>query len=82
MHYSDGNSAALGDQVLLSGTHHGVVVSNIDDDEYSTICPKENWTYLGSGVIIDTDFGGLVHYEQASLTHENIELEHRAKENF
>jgi len=78
MKYTDGNEAKIGDRVLISGIYTGVVVADMDSDEYSDQHPKEQWSYLGAGVMIDTDFGGLVHYEQASLVSEAIELMQRA----
>jgi len=75
MKYSDGIEIMLGDKVLISGKYHGVVVANIDGDEYSKSNPKEQWAYLGSGVIIDTDFGGLVHYQEETIEGETLELE-------
>lgn len=67
----------LGDKVLISGKYHGVIVADIDNGRYSETNPKEQWEYLGSGVMIDTDFGGLVHYQQENMDGETIELESR-----
>jgi len=78
MKYTDGNEAKVGDRVRISGIYKGIVVANMDSDEYSNEHPKEQWGYLGAGVMIDTDFGGLVHYEQSSLVGETIELMQRA----
>ncbi|MBB3045896.1 hypothetical protein FHR99_000132 [Litorivivens lipolytica] len=74
MKYTDGNQAKVGDQVLIGKKYHGVVVADIDAGEYSIEYPREQWSYLISGVMIDTDFGGLVHYDQESLVGEVIEL--------
>ena len=82
MKYSDGQLALLGDRVLISGKYRGVVVANIDGNEYSREYPKEQWSYLGAGLIIDTDFGGATHYQQDSLVGETIELEHRGQCDF
>ena len=49
----------------------------MDGDEDSSEHPKEQWGYLRSGIMIDTDFGGLVHYEQDTLVCEIIKLLHR-----
>ena len=67
MLYTDGNEARLGDKVAIGGSHRGVVVACIDRGEYSAEHPAAQWSYLGRGVMIDTSFGGLVHYEDASL---------------
>jgi hypothetical protein len=78
MKYTDGTQAKIGDKVLIGRQYHGVVVADMDGDEYSREHPRDQWGYLGSGVIIDTDFGGLVHYEQNSLVGELMELVRRA----
>ena len=63
--------------MLISGKYHGIVVADIDGDGYSESTPKEQWSYLGSGEMVDTDFGGLVHYQQEDMEGETIELESR-----
>lgn len=78
MKYTDGNQVKVGDKVLIGRQYHGVVVADMNSDEYSANHPEEQWGYLNSGVMIDTDFGGLVHYEQDSLVAESIELVSRA----
>ena len=78
MNYKDGTKAKVGDRVLIGGQYHGVVVADMDGDEYSRDYPGDQWRYLGSGVMIDTDFGGLVHYDQSSLDGELMELVQRA----
>lgn len=77
MKYMDGTDIKLGDRVLISGKYHGVVVADIDNGRYSEEYPKEQWGYLGSGVMIYTDFGGLVHYRQENMDGETIELDSR-----
>jgi len=78
MNYTDGTQAKVGDKVLIAGRHNGVVVADMDSDEYSSEYPREQWGALGSGVMINTDFGGLVHYDQNSLNGELMELLRRA----
>lgn len=73
MKYSDGKSILAGDVVRISGVYHGIVVAAIDDRSY--LPGSEGWEYLGSGAMIDTDFGGLVHYQQN--TDEDIVLVRR-----
>jgi hypothetical protein len=80
MKYMDGTEIELWDRVLISGKYHGVVVADIDGGRYSESNPKEQWKYLGSGVLIDTDFGGLVHYQEETMAGETIELESRNEE--
>jgi hypothetical protein len=74
MKYKNGEQVKLRDKVLIDGKYHGEVVANMDGPEYSEEEPEEKWGYLGSGVMINTDFGGLVHYQQESLESEEIEL--------
>jgi hypothetical protein len=69
VNYSDGNEARLGDHVAISGKHRGVVVACLDRNEYSPDHPREQWAYLGKGVMVNTDFGGLVHYADSTLEH-------------
>lgn len=78
MKYTDGKQAKIGDKVLIGGQFNGLVVADLDSDEYSADHSREQWSYLQSGLMIDTDFGGLVHYEQNSLENELIELVSRA----
>lgn len=75
MLYADGNEAKLGDIVAIDDKHRGVVVANIDDNEYSDRY-REGWVYLRSGILVDTDLGGLVHYPNNE--HEHIVLLERA----
>ena len=66
MKYTDGNEARLGDIVAIDGKYRGVVVACIDRGEYSPEYPREQWSYLAVGIIVNTDFGGLVHYANGS----------------
>ncbi|WP_447589099.1 hypothetical protein [Aquipseudomonas campi] len=72
MNYSEGTEAMLGDEVLIAEKHKGIVVACIESGQYSKDYPKSNWSYLMSGVLIDTDFGGLIHYKNSAS--ENIAL--------
>ncbi|WP_266156910.1 hypothetical protein [Dyella silvatica] len=62
MKYADGQRVLAGDVVSINGRYHGVVVAAIDDKSY--LPGGEGWEYLGTGAMIDTDFGGLVHYPE------------------
>ena len=66
MLYADGNEAMLGDVVTIDGHFGGVVVASIDNAQYSKEFPTQTWAKLGQGVLIDTDFAGLVHYQTSS----------------
>ena len=62
MKYQDGQEVLAGDVVQIDGQHHGVVIAAIDDKSY--LPGGEDWEYLGTGALIDTDFAGLVHYQK------------------
>lgn len=76
MRYADGNEAHIGDVVAIDEKHRGVVVANIDGGEFSQHFAKD-WGYLKRGILVDTDFGGLVHYPNGE--HEHIVLLERGK---
>ncbi len=69
MVYADGNEAMLGDVVAIDASFSGVVVASIDNAQYSKDFPAAKWAHLGEGVLMDTDFAGLVHYQAASPEH-------------
>ena len=53
----------VGDVVGLGEDRNGRVVCSIDDGVYTDEHPKDQWGYLGSGVMIDFPKWGLIHYE-------------------
>lgn len=71
MKYSDGQLVLAGDVVEIAAKYRGIVIAAIDDKSYMP--GGEDWEYLGTGALIDTDFGGLVHYpgddEELVLVH-------------
>ncbi len=67
MRYLDGTEIRLGDRVQFSNGETGIVVFSIDTDEYPAEFPKAEWSYLSRGVMIKTDKGALVHYEDPNL---------------
>ena len=69
MRYSDYNEARLGDEVAIDDIYKGVVVASLDTDEYSARCPREEWAHLGTGIVVDTNFGGLIHYPSGDYEH-------------
>ena len=69
MRYADFNEARLGDEVAIDDIYKGVVVASLDTDEYSVRCPRKEWAHLGKGVVIDTNFAGLVHYPDGDQEH-------------
>lgn len=78
MKYGRGDKICTGDQVSIDTKYKGVVVANIEAGDYSDNYPKEEWSHLKTGVLIDTDFGGLVHYDQEGLIAEEVTLQSRA----
>ena len=69
MLYNDGTEARLGDEITISGKCHGTVVACMDRAEYSSAYPEAEWAYLKVGVLVDTDFAGLVHYPDSAQEH-------------
>lgn len=65
LNYGNGEHVCLWDRVQFPDGGIGIVVFSIDDDEYSIRFPKEQWSYLERGVMVDTSFGGLVHYPKS-----------------
>jgi hypothetical protein len=64
MKYRSGQEARLGDRIRVGGDSSGVVVCSIDTDEYSLDFSREQWSYLGTGVMIQFANYGLVHYTE------------------
>lgn len=75
LNYPDGQEARIGDHVRLGDDDGGVVVCSIDLDEYSEKHPREQWSYLGAGVMIEFPKYGLIHYVEPD---EDLELISRA----
>jgi hypothetical protein len=75
MRYMDGNEAMVGDVVAIDTKYRGVVVACMDRGEY--LPGREQWAYLKEGIMVDTDFGGLVHYTTGAV--DEMALIHRAQ---
>lgn len=75
MKYPDGQEVRLGDRVKMCPNDIGIVVASMDTDEYSAKEPKEQWSYLKEGVMIQSPFG-LIHYIEKY--NETLELISRA----
>jgi hypothetical protein len=67
MKYPDGTEARIGDHVEFSNGEKGTIVFSIDTNEYSNEFPKTQWSYLKKGVMIRTDKGALIHYEDPNV---------------
>jgi len=63
MKYPDGRLARLNDRVHLANGEYGTIVFSADTDEYSDDYAKDNWAHIKKGVMIRTDNGALVQYE-------------------
>jgi len=64
MKYADGTIAELGDRLDMGQGDTGIVVAIMDDGVYSEGFPQEQWGFLKEGALVDTSFGGLVHYDR------------------
>jgi hypothetical protein len=73
MRYPDGQIARRGDRVRLWNGVEGTVVCSLDSDEFSDEYPREQWTYLRSGVLIQSPQTGLIHYLEPEATFELLE---------
>jgi len=76
MKYPNGETVRLGDIVRLwyggpkTTEAEGEVVCSIDTDEYSTKYPRDEWAYLGEGILVLSPQAGLIHYRhpEANMT--------------
>jgi hypothetical protein len=79
MLYPDGQRICVGDLVAVDAKYHGAVVGCVDDREYASPHTHEQWGHLESGILVDTKFGGIVHYpDEAFLKAEGFLLLARA----
>ncbi|MBV8621436.1 MAG: hypothetical protein JOY84_21435 [Curvibacter sp.] len=60
MQYPNGDLIQVGDEVLIERKTFGRVIASMDTSAY--LPGEESWDYLNEGVMIQTDFAGLVHY--------------------
>jgi hypothetical protein len=60
MKYANGTDIEPGDLVQIDNIYRGRVIASMDTGKY--LPDQEHWAYLGQGIMVDTDFGGLVHY--------------------
>ena len=59
VNYLDGTLIEPGDLVLLDGVDRGRVVASIDTARH--LPEHGGWAYLGQGIMVDTEFAGMVH---------------------
>ena len=60
----NGRLIRVGDRVTMGSGITGVVVFSIDTDEFSAEFPREQWQYLGRGIIVRSEQAGLVHLSE------------------
>jgi hypothetical protein len=72
MRYANGDEIKPGDVVQSDTRYRGTVVASMDLGEY--LSGQEQWMYLKEGIMVNTDFAGLVHY-QSDATDELALLE-------
>jgi hypothetical protein len=78
VHYPDGTLIEPGDIVRIDTDYRGRVVASMDTNRY--LPGHEYWSHLPEGIMVDTDFGGLVHYrEEATEPLELIERPQRTE---
>jgi hypothetical protein len=78
--YASGEEVLPGDIVRIDLHYRGTVVACISDARQLSPQTPSQWEWLRSGVLIDTDFGGLVHYPgETDLTADSVELIGRAE---
>jgi hypothetical protein len=64
MNYADGRRVEVGDRVKLWNQKLGKIVCSIDTRDFTKKFLETEWSYLGSGVIIETDTGEIFHYTE------------------
>ncbi len=60
MEYENGGLIQAGDIVIIDDKYSGQVVASMDTSTY--LPGYESWAYLSEGIMVMTDFGGLVQY--------------------
>jgi hypothetical protein len=65
MKYLDGVEMRVGDRVRIRSGDTGVIVASMDAGEFSPDYPKESWEYLKTGIMVLTDKGALVRFDEA-----------------
>ena len=82
MKYDDGTVAHVGDRVRISNGDTAVVIASMDTGEYSSEATKHDWEHLGAGIIVRTDAGALVQFEEPlspGLLRRDHDADHNAR---
>jgi hypothetical protein len=64
MKYSDGIEMRVGDRVRIRNGDTGIIVASMDTGEFSPDFPRENWNDLKTGIMVLTDKGALVRFDE------------------
>ena len=64
MKYADGTDIKPGDVIQIDREHCGCVIASMDTNEY--LPGEDGWAYLGGGIMVNTDFAGLMHYTRGT----------------
>ncbi len=51
----------IGDRIRIQGVT-GLVVALISEGKFTPDHPADKWAYLKTGMLVDTDDAGLIHY--------------------
>ena len=65
MEYENGCLIQAGDIVAIDDKYSGQVVASMDTSTY--LPGYESWAYLAEGIMVMTDFAGLVHYTSQAM---------------
>jgi hypothetical protein len=63
--YADGTVAHLGDRVRITNGDTGTIIASMDTHEYGPEAAKENWEQMGPGILVRTDRGALVQFDDS-----------------
>lgn len=75
-YYVDGQRIELLDVLETSNGETGRVVAIISENLYSPSFDAKNWSYLGSGFLVESSDAGLEWFKEAG---EDLKLSHRSK---
>jgi hypothetical protein len=60
MKFADGTDIEPGDLIQIDTIYRGRVIASMDTNSF--LPGADGWAYLATGIMVDTDFAGLVHY--------------------